>query len=181
MKKIYAFTLDSDEYPSIRFRHNLRLIAFLLYDSIYNYDGEGFTALVINDNIRRNGIYTGHSDNDFYLEYNEYNEKYINYEPFLIGNKSFALTIDDEIMDENVVLGLMNNVLLQVSWLTKHEYKYTFNTVGYISKNKNDESNRKKAVHQLVNCVENKPIKNNVPVRKKVIDMSIMKRRIGLF
>ena len=29
-----------------------------------------------------------------YLEYDECNEKYFNYEPFLIGNRSFGLTID---------------------------------------------------------------------------------------
>jgi len=46
MKTIYAFTLESDDYHSDRFRYDLRLIAFLLYDKIYNYDGEGYTALI---------------------------------------------------------------------------------------------------------------------------------------
>ena len=138
MKRIYAFTLDSEDYPSDRFRSNLRLIAFLMYDLIYNYDGENCTPLIINKNIKNNEICPGRSDSEYCLRYNEDNDKYINYEPFLVGNRSFALTIDDEVMNETTIRDLMEQVLR----LTMLDYRYTIKSIGYFSKDRDDERNR---------------------------------------
>ena len=74
MKRIYAFTLDNEDYPSRKFGFDLRLLAYLLYDTIYNYDGENSTALVINKNVRFNRIHEGFNKDEYYFEYDEYNE-----------------------------------------------------------------------------------------------------------
>ena len=51
MKKIYSFTLSSDEYPSSsrKFAEDLRLIAHMVYSEIYNYYDD--SQLVLNVNI----------------------------------------------------------------------------------------------------------------------------------
>ena len=177
MKRIYAFTLDSDDYPSDRFRHNLRLIAFLLHDLIYNYDGEGFTPLIINKSIGFNEIHPGNSLNEYSLEYNEYNLKYVNYEPFLLGNKSFALTVNDEYIDEDTICNLMNEALL----LVKVNYNYSIKTISYGSKDLEDESNRKKAISQLFKIIEKVKEETNKLVKKKEFNFSTLRRRIDLF
>jgi hypothetical protein len=64
MKTIYAFTLESDDYHSNRFRYNLRLIAFLLYDKIYKYYDDDYIALIINKKIRANNIHMGYSKSE---------------------------------------------------------------------------------------------------------------------
>lgn len=177
MKRIYAFTLDSEDYPSSKFRSNLSLIAYLLYDIIYNYDGEYSTPLVINNTIKYNRIHESYRSNEYYLEYDKYDEKYINYEPFLIGNRSFALTIYDDLMSEEIICELMEQVML----LAKVDYLYTIKTMDYISKNKEDESNRRKAVRQLRDTLEGFAAKKGNFARKMVRTQPWFKRRVGLF
>ena len=182
MKTIYAFTLEGDDYHSNRFRYNLRLIAFLLYDKIYNYDGEGYTALIMNDKIKCNKIHKGYTDSEYYLEYNECNEKYFNYEPFLMGDRTFALTIDDQIMDDNVICSLMDETIYEILLISRISYSYSFKKNGYLSKDKNDEKNRKKAILELRNMINgNLQKKKNDFVRKKSMNISMFGRKIGLF
>lgn len=181
MKTIYAFTLESDDYHSSRYRYDLRLIAFLLYDKIYNYDGEGYTALIMNDKIKCNRIYKGYTDYEYYLDYNESNEKYFNYEPFLIGDRTFALTIDDQIMDENTICDLMNETIYEILLISRVNYKYSYKKSGYLSKNIDDEKNRKKAILELKDMMSGKIQKKNELVRKKTINMSMFGRKISLF
>ena len=177
MKKIYAFTLDSDDYPSDRFRYNLRLIAFLLYDLIYNYNDLGFTPLILNKSIRFNNIYNGYGGNRYRLEYDEYNLKYVNYEPFIIGNKSFGFTVNDEYIDLNTICDLMKEVLLLINVY----YKYKVDTINYDSKNLEDESNRKRAINQLYNIIENVNNRENNLVKKRKFNLGSFRRKIGLF
>lgn len=157
MKRIYSFTLDSDDYASRKFSSNLRLLAYLLYDSIYNYDGENFTALNINENI----VYNGISENVIYNNIsNSYEDVYnldsdldddvhINYEPFILGEKTFCITIDDEVMKEETIRELLE---LQLR-MTNLSYKVRINSKEYYSKNKEDEKNRNKAINILCNKI----------------------------
>lgn len=181
MKRIYAFTLEGEDCLSSKFRNNLRLIASLLYEYIYNYDGDGFTPLIINESIKFNPIYSANGRNEYYLKYDKYSEKYINYEPFLIGECSFALTIDDEVISEDIMHELMNQALFEVSLLEKINYAYTVRTVSYFSKDKEDEKNRRKAVHELCDGINGVKERNNGFTRKKVMNSFPFKSRVGLF
>ena len=176
MKRIYAFTLDNDDYPSKKFECDIRLIAYLMYDFIYNYDCEDNTALIINDKIKRNNIYEGPTSSEYYLEYNKYDDKFINFEPFIIDDKSFALTIDDECMSENILYELMEQALV----LVNRKYRYRINSVEYLSKNINDETNRKKAVHHLRMILDGSLVEKKVNVKKKVLVSPLFKKSIEL-
>ena len=179
MKTIYAFTLESDDYHSSRFRYDLRLIAFLLYDKVAKYYDDT-TALIINSKIKYNEIHNVRSS-EYYLDYDEYNEKNFNYEPFLIGNRSFALTIDDQIMDETIMCKLMDEVMYIICLISKINYSYSFKKNGYLSKDKEDERNRKKAILELKDMIDGRILKKNELVRKKTMNISMFGRKISLF
>lgn len=181
MKTIYAFTLENDDYHSDRFRYNLRLIAFLLYDKIYKYDGEGYTALIINDKVKCNDIHKGYTNNEYYLDYNEYNEKYFNYEPFILGDRTFALTIDDRFMSEDTICSLMDETIFEIYLISKVNYTYSYRNISYLSKDNNDEKNRKKTIIKLKDIIEGNIQKKNELIKKKVINVSMFGRKISLF
>lgn len=143
MKKIYAFTLDSEDYPSSKYRYNLKLIAGLLYGLIYNYDGEYATPLNINKNIKINNLLE--EGNDCYFDSEKYDDGFINYEPFFVGDRSFALTINDELMSDKVV----NQLLEYALWIAKVNYRVSIETETYYSKDRDDEKNRWKAIRAL--------------------------------
>lgn len=173
MKRIYAFTLDSDDYLTDRFRFNLRLVAYLMYDAIYNYDGENSTALIINKNIVYNSIREGFGSKEYYLDSDLFDNGYINYEPFLIGKRSFGLTIDDTIMSEDVIYDLFRYTL-RLAGLC---YNFTINSESYCSKNKDDEKNRGKAIRILHSKLGCQPVKKNFLVKKKILENSSILRR----
>ena len=180
MKTVYAFTLDGEDYHSDRFRYNLRLIAFLLYDKIYKYYDDR-VALIMNNNIKCNNIHMGYGDSQYYLDYNECNEKYFNYEPFLIGARSFALTIDDQIMNEKIICSLMDETIYQILLISKVSYSYSFKKNGYLSINKDDDRYRKRAILELKDMIDGNIQKKNDLVRKRTMNISMFGRKIGLF
>lgn len=166
MKRIYAFTLDNDDYPSKKFGFDLRLLAYLLYDSVYNYDGDNFTALVINKNIMPNMIHDGQYPNEYYFDFDDYDEKNYNYEPFLLGDSSFAFTIEDTMMSEETLCSLFDYVLR----LTGLNYKYKVNSNYYFSRSKDDEKNRKKTIDSLIDKIGCGHPKRNIFARKRTIN-----------
>lgn len=180
MKRIYAFTLDSDDYPSNKFRQNLRLIAYLLYDSVYNFgDIDSKRPLIINNSIKYNTIYEGGYGHNggYYLRYDDYDERYINYEPLVLGEKSFALTVDDSLISEEDMCLLLEQNL----GLMRVNYKYKINSIAYGSKDKDDEKNRKKSIYKLHDQIENNKCIQKVLVRKRVMNgLSSVGKKVGL-
>lgn len=156
MKKIYSFTIDSDDYASKYFKSNLRLLAYLLYESIYNYDGEFATALNINKNIVYNNI--NEDGNYYYLDSDIYDNGYINYEPFILGDKTFCLTIDDELMNENTIKELLE----LEQYMAKLNYKVSICSEEYYSKNKDDERFRFRAINTLCSKLGCNQVKRNI-------------------
>ena len=64
---------------------------------------------------------------------------------FLSPDKSFGFTINDELMDEETLKELINYVL----GLMKLNYKVVIDSECYISRNKEDESHRDRAIEML--------------------------------
>lgn len=148
MKKIYTFTLESDDYPSDKFDNNLRLMAYMLYNEIYNYDGENNNPLNINKNIVYNEL-REKSISDVSYGYRFDSEisgiKSIFYEPFIIGSKSFGFTVNDNMLDENILKELIDYVL----GILKLNYTVNVNLFYYDSKDNEDEKNRKRAIQNI--------------------------------
>lgn len=144
MKKIYTFTLESEDYPSRGFDSNLRLVAYMLYDTIYNYD-EGYNPLDVNKNIVYNKIHETYYGNGYYFDSDEMDDSLINYEPFIVGKKTFGFTINDELMSREVIDGLVMYVLN----LLRLNYKVTINSFDYEARDREDERYRSKAIRLI--------------------------------
>ena len=88
---------------------------------------------------------------------------------------------DDQIMDENVICKLMDEVIYVIFLISKVNYSYSLKKNGYLSKDKEDESNRKKAIVELKDMIDGKNLKKNELVRKKSMNISMFGRKISLF
>lgn len=142
MKKICTFTLEGEDYPSKDYGDNLRLFAYMLYDLVYNYYGDGIIPLNINKNIVYNKLHVGVMSSGYLFDSDVFDNGSINYEPFLIGTRSFGLTILDDLISEENLMDLVN----QVSYMLKIKDRVTIRTVEYYSKDMDDEKNRRKAM-----------------------------------
>lgn len=176
MKKIYTVTLDNDEYPSGVFSDNLRIIAHFVYHYIYNYDDERHIPLNINKNITYNNLYERNMDGGYYLDSDEYDDGVINYEPFIVGNNSFGLTVDDDRITEDV----LNKIVLSVMVLLGISYKVVINSVEYYSKDKEDERFRKKAIKLIFKRLGCK-ITTNVSLVRRLVNGNKYRNRPNVY
>lgn len=142
MKTIYTFTLEGERCYTDKFGNDLRLLAHMLYHSIYNYDVNGSIPLDINNNIVYNEIHDSPFDCGYYLDSDIYVDSNVNYEPFLIGCHSFGITVVDDSVNEQI----LNRIINQLLYMLKLDYKIKISSVSYTSKKMNDESNRRKAM-----------------------------------
>ena len=167
MKKIYTFTLGSEDYPSEKFRYDLRLFAYWMYDKLYNYYGDGFIPLNLNNNIKYNAIHEGIKRGEYYLDSDIFDDGYIYYEPFLIGERSFGLTVIDDSIDEKTLQDLIKEVLSELQL----DYSVIIGSACYCSKSSNDESQRRKAISLVYNN-----LRCEMPARNIILGFS--KKRI---
>lgn len=110
MKKIYTFTLQNDKRTLDQSDQNLRLLAYMLYESIYNYYGDGRIPLDISDGIRINKLVENGEKRTYMLESEVFGDN-ICYDPFLIGENSFGLTISDSTFDGKIIERLLRENL----------------------------------------------------------------------
>ena len=151
MKRIYIFTLESEDYPSEIFDNNLRLMTYILYDCLFNYIDAGETPLNINDSIEYNRLNEDAFNHKYRLSSDLYDDGYLYYEPFLIGENSFAITVLDKMIDLSSIQELTNYVL----YLLKLNYNVKIDSVAYEAQDLNDESNRYNAlriVYEKLGC-----------------------------
>ena len=152
MKKIYTITLDSEEGFSRCIGDDIRIIASMVYDQIYNYIGEDIVPLNINKYIVFNDIHYGHKVlygiNDGYkylLQSDIYDDGYINYEPFIVGKKTFGMTIVDDSFDITIVEQIVNYVLN----LLKLNYNFLIEEFPYQSRDIEDETCRDFIINKI--------------------------------
>lgn len=146
MKTIYTFTMDDRKEPSFNYANELRLLAFMLYDSIYNYYGDGKIPLDINDDIEYNKI-NEDKKNRIYKFDSELCDDVENvyYEPFLIGNNSFGITISDEDFNVNIIKQLLDENLR----LLNIDCRVSISAFTYEAKDETDETNREMAIKAI--------------------------------
>ena len=150
MKKIYSFTLDSDEYPSIRrnIYNDLRIIAYILYKEIYNYYGYEDCPLNINPLIEYNNLNEEKGTLFSYkFDSDKCDDGYTYYEPFIVGNKTFCFTIVDNNFDDKII----SECLEYVMNLLRLNYKVIINKYEYNAKDINDERYREDTIRRIFN------------------------------
>lgn len=175
MKKIYAFTLEGDDYPSSKFDSNLRLFAHMLYEAVYNYDDVDNNPLNINCNIIYNNIHYmyGGSNYCFDSDINKTANKFVNYEPFIVGDKTFCFTIKEDLLSKEVIIELVD----YINRLLKFNYVVTINEFDYIAKNKEDERYRHKAIKNIFQQLDSQ-INNKCNFVRRLIYPSVKRRLV---
>lgn len=170
MKTIYTFTLNGgeDAPEGKSFDYHVRMIAFMLYTELINYDDENIATspLNVNANITVNNIISYSDNYKCILDSDVHDENYINYEPFILGRNTFGLTIDND----NFTLDIMMELLDYVIKLLNLPYKYEIEvkTAKYKSKNVDDESNRDDAISSIADELRLEYIKRNTLGRRLI-------------
>ena len=176
MKTIYSFTLDSDEYPSTRrnIYNDLRLLAYMLYNEIYNYYGDEECPLDVNPLIEYNDLKEVREIFSLYkFDSDNYDDGYTYYEPFIVGNKTFCFTVIDNNFDDRII----NECLEYMMNLLKLNYKITINKYMYEARDINDERYREDTVRKIYDKHGYKcPIKTGIFAM--IMKYKTMKKRI---
>ena len=183
MKKIYAVTLKSEEYLSGPDSDDLKLLAAMVYDYIYDFAEDGMILLNINKNIVHNKIHYAryfnsnkYGNTNYKMDSDIYDDGYINYEPFIVGNKTFAITIVDDMYG----IEFLEKVIKYNLCLLKLRYKFKIEVFPYKSKDINDESHRDKAVNEVYNRYTYGNVKRNKIVRILKKGLCRRKDNVGL-
>lgn len=173
-KKIYTFTLEDDEYPSDIVVNNIRIIARLLYEEIKVQDYESDNPILIQSNMIQEN-YLSLISKDVYCQYKFESEgsrlEYYMFEPFMISERTFGITVNDGTIDEEQLLGLLD----KVKKLIKCDYNFKINSFIYTGKNRIDESKRKKAMDEALEVLNNNKNNNGSLVKKLIPTMFFTK------
>lgn len=167
MKKIYTFTLDDSEVVSEEIRNNFRLLAFLLYDEINNYDIDR-KILVKNNHIKCNRLFESFVENKYYyrFESNKIMDGKCFFEPFIISDISFGITVYENSIGNDEVLMLLQ----EVKKLLKFNKDIYLDHIYYDANKDDDESKRVNAMKKIIEKV-NYVYSNSsqILIRKKLI------------
>lgn len=143
-KKIYVFELD-DEYSSNNYKNDIRVIAEVMYEEVREVDCISSKQIIIHSNgIYDNILYESKVGNEYRytFESEKVNSNYELYEPLLINDRMFGITVYDESIEMYEMVRILNRV---VEFLGMN-YHFSIREIIYDSKNDNDESNRRNAL-----------------------------------
>ena len=105
------------------------------------------SPLDINNIIVYNEIHEQVGGRVYFLDSDLYDDGVIQYEPFIVGKNSFALTINNDLVTEDKIVSLVN----YIKRLLHFNYDVSINAFGYESKDINDEDNREVAINSVYN------------------------------
>lgn len=155
-KKIYTFTVDDEDYPSREFKDNIKVIASLVYDELKCLDYENPKPILVHGKkICDNVLYETDAFNrdcryTFASEKHE-NENYL-YEPLLLDDKTFGITV----YDENITMYEMTTIIDNVLKLLRLNYQFSIDEFSYISKDADDESKRGMTIKKIMSHMHDK-------------------------
>lgn len=162
MKRIYAFTLKTEDPYALKFNEDLRLIAYMLYETIYGSRDGDLNPLNINKNIQYNMLNEKCDGYSYRFNSDLYDDGITYYEPFIVGEDTFCFTVFDELINEEAIRYFLKNALSLVSL----DYEIDFISVGYYSKSKDDERDREKAIKNIYDALGVEYVKKNSLVRR---------------
>ena len=147
MKTIYIFTVSNDIADVQKFNSDLRLLAYLMYMDISEYE-EDCPIIVRNKKILENDIveYNANGEIMYKLKYDDTDLSNCYVNPLLIGNNSFAITVyKDSIQYNDILFILKNNIQIVNSNYTAKIIQIDYKSISVL-----DESNRIKAIDSKI-------------------------------
>lgn len=163
MKRIYAFTLKTDgpTYDE-KFSGDLRLIAYMLYETIYGSRDGDLNFLNVNKNIRYNMLNEKYDGYSYRFNSDLDDDGITYYEPFIVGEDTFCFTVFDDLINEEAIRYFLKNALS----LVRLDYEIDIISVSYYSRNKDDERCREKAIKYIHDTLGIEYVKRNSLVRR---------------
>lgn len=107
---IYNISIDKDLVINPEIRDKIKLLAYLVYSELLDYEEENNKSVLYKDNIVFNELYDGFRDriNKYEFEHEDYYTGY--YEPFMINDNSFGFTIYENVISDKELMLLINDV-----------------------------------------------------------------------
>ena len=127
MEKIYTISLDGDIPLSDNLLNEIKLLCFLVYDSIKNLEYDNIDPILCNDGVIYNELIDSRVGNqyDYHFTYNDFESG--KYEPFMIDNTSFGFTINGDMLTDDKLLEIIGDCkkILRINYNFKvYKYKY---------------------------------------------------------
>ena len=164
MKEIYAFTLDDDIPLSNDVFSHIREIAVLLYDELNIFDRN--ILCTEDDNLIYNYLLEVYSNNNVNCSYkilsDKFKEDYRKFEPFIIGNRTFAITVYKDSISVDEIQLYLNRIINSLNL----NYNFNITTQEY---NGRSIKNRYDAIELLISKIDSKKVKKKVKMRTNSI------------
>lgn len=144
MKKIYAFSLDDEDYPAGIIKSEISTIAYLMYEELKNMEQySGCKILVMNGCLKENELLDVYKNGKYaFSKFKD--ESSIYCEPFLLSDTSFGITVyDGSITDSE-----MSMFVKLASDFIHYKGNFIMDTVSY-EDSYGFESERMAAIKQL--------------------------------
>lgn len=147
-KRIYAFTIDDDEYSSEDISNNVKAIASLMHEEIKNIDCDNPNPILVHSKkLFYNQLYESCTlDGYVYsFESEKGNRDYTLYEPLMINNRTFGITINDNSVSMYDLVLMLDKILKELGLC----YQFSVVDKSYLCANNDDESKRILAIREI--------------------------------
>lgn len=175
MKKIYTFTLDDDIPLSDIVKGDIKLIAYYLYEKIHDMDyGSDTPILVSNNFLKVNHLYEkkDYQGYIYYFESEHMNSDSKMFNPTLINDLTFGITVYEDRIDDNKIYELLRDTMMML----KLRYNFRISSNLYYSVDDEDETKRL----NIFNIFDKNPIDSNNKMVKsrKLIPLNVITKLI---
>lgn len=163
MKKIYTFTLDDEDCPSVNIKGEVSTIAYLLYEKLKDLEGiSSQKILVMNKNLCENELLDVYMHGRYVFSKFK-DEKSVLCEPFMLSDTSFGITVYDGVISDSE----MSMLLANAKRFIHSKCSFKIDSITYEVSNIDDERMRKWAIKDMVR-------KNNTKVLTKTRKYPVM-------
>ena len=127
MKKIYIVSLDDEVPLSDKIKDEVKVLAYLVYEEIQGYECEDGRQILCQDGIIYNELLEKNVNGDYVHRFMHDDIESGMYEPFMIGDRSFAFTINDGTFNDAEI----RDIIYKVRIFSKINSKFVIDSVTY--------------------------------------------------
>ncbi len=132
---IYKVSLKGNYEDNRLVYDNMKLMAYLVYDALMDYEYESDKDILFKDGVTTNELYDGFSNHINKYEFEHEESTSGEYEPFMISNTSFGFTVNDGSINKEQIVFFVNEIkkLIQVDYEFSVEEFKSLNDLDRIS------------------------------------------------
>ena len=107
---IYKVSLKGNYEDSRLVYDNMKLMAYLVYDALMDYEYESDKDILFKDGVTMNELYDGFRNRINKYEFEHGNFTNGEYEPFMIDDTSFGFTVNDGSINKEKIAFFVNEI-----------------------------------------------------------------------